>query len=178
MMASLIFIFSVAALMQFFVSYCRSLIAASARRALSSDVQDVIGIRRSASGEDFDRVMQYLRLCPDRREDRNGIKAIGAYFRLLGSFATGLDRIGTFAVRLLCRRGVRSSYRAQPGYVRRTDVRIIFFLLPRINHRLLLLSYSKQPPFFFGSNKFPVIFSCCSSPRRSGCVRSAKTTGE
>ena len=84
MMAALIFIFSVAALMQFFVSYCRSLIAASSRRALSTDVQDVIGIRRSASGDDFARVVQFLHLCPDRREDRNGIKAIGAYFRLLG----------------------------------------------------------------------------------------------
>ncbi len=60
MMAAIIFIFSVAALMQFFVSYCRSLIAASSRRALSSDVQDVIGIRRSASGDDFERVMQFL----------------------------------------------------------------------------------------------------------------------
>jgi hypothetical protein len=83
MMAGLIFVFSLAALMQFFVSYCRSLIAASARRALSADVQDVIGLAHSASGEDFDRVMQFLHLCPERREDRNGVQAIGAYFRLL-----------------------------------------------------------------------------------------------
>jgi hypothetical protein len=92
-MAALIFIFSVAALMQFFVSYCRSLIAASSRRALSSDVQDVIGIRRSASGEDFARVMQFLYLCPDRREDRNGIKAIGAYFRMLGVVGTIMGKL-------------------------------------------------------------------------------------
>ena len=93
MMAALIFIFSFAALMQFFVSYCRSLIAASARRALSADVQDVIGIKRSASGDDFARVMQFLYLCPDRREDRNGIKAIGAYFRLLGAVGTIMGRL-------------------------------------------------------------------------------------
>ena len=93
MMAALIFVFSVAALMQFFVSYCRSLIAASARRALSSDVQDVIGIRQSANGDDFARVMQYLYLCPDRREDRNGIKAIGAYFRLLGAIGTVIGKL-------------------------------------------------------------------------------------
>jgi hypothetical protein len=93
MMAAVIFVISVAALMQFFVSYCRSLIAASARRALSVDVQDVIGIRRSASGEDFARVMQFLHLCPDRREDRNGVKAIGAYFRLLGAVGTTMGRI-------------------------------------------------------------------------------------
>ena len=93
MMASLIFVFSVAALMQFFVSYCRSLIAASSRRALSTDVQDVIGIRRSASGDDFERVMQFLHLCPDRHEDRNGVKAIGAYFRLLGAVGAIMGKL-------------------------------------------------------------------------------------
>lgn len=92
MMAALIFVFSFAALMQFFVSYCRSLIAASARRALSLDVQDVIGISRNASGEDFERVMQFLHLCPERREDRGGIKAIGAYFRLLGVVSKTVGR--------------------------------------------------------------------------------------
>jgi hypothetical protein len=84
MMAGLIFVFSVAALLQFFVSYCRSLIAASARRSLSADVQDVVGFRKGATSEDFARVMQYLQLCPERREDRGEIQAIGAYFRLLG----------------------------------------------------------------------------------------------
>lgn len=93
MMAALIFVFSIAALMQFFVSYCRSLIAASARRALSADVQDVIGITRTASGEDFARVMQFLYLCPDRREDRKGIKAIGAYFRLLGAVGAVMGKL-------------------------------------------------------------------------------------
>jgi hypothetical protein len=93
MMATLIFVFSFAALLQFFVSYCRSLIAASSRRALSPDVQDVIGITRSATGEDFERVMQFLHLCPERREDRNGIQAIGAYFRLLGAVGKTVGKI-------------------------------------------------------------------------------------
>ncbi|HXM94721.1 MAG TPA: hypothetical protein VOA64_10810 [Candidatus Dormibacteraeota bacterium] len=83
MMAAIIFAFSTAALLQFFVSYCRSLIAASARTSLSPEVQDVIGIKQAASGEDFARVMQYLHLCPERREDRNRVQAIATYFRLL-----------------------------------------------------------------------------------------------
>ena len=37
--------------------------------------------------------MQFLYLCPDRREDRNGIKAIGAYFRLLGAVGTTMGRL-------------------------------------------------------------------------------------
>ena len=83
MMAGVIFIFSAAALLQFFISYCRSLIAASSKQALSAEVKDVTGIQRIASGDDFQRVMQLLQLCPERPEDRNSVQAIGAYFRLL-----------------------------------------------------------------------------------------------
>ena len=92
MMAGLIFAFSLAALLQFFVSYCRSVIAASSKRALSPDVQDVIGITKKATGDDFERVMQFLHLCPERREDRNSIQAIGAYFRLLGVLRKTMGR--------------------------------------------------------------------------------------
>ncbi len=53
MMAAGIFVFSAAALLQFFISYCRSLIAASAKQVLSPEVKDVTGIQRVASGEDF-----------------------------------------------------------------------------------------------------------------------------
>jgi hypothetical protein len=94
MMAALILVFSMAALLQFFVSYCRSLIAASAKQPLSAEVQDVTGIRTSgATGEDFARVIQLLQLCPDRPEDRNGIQAIGTYFSLLGVVRSSIARI-------------------------------------------------------------------------------------
>jgi hypothetical protein len=83
MMAGIIFVCSVVLFLQFFVFYCRSLIAVSAKQPLSPEVQEVTGIQRIASGEDFKRVMQLLQLCPERREDRNGIQAIGIYFRLL-----------------------------------------------------------------------------------------------
>ncbi len=93
MMAGIILVCSVVLLLQFFVSYCRSLIAASAKQALSPEVQDVTGIAKIASGEDFVRVMQLLRLCPERPEDRNGIQAIGAYFSLLNLLRTTLARL-------------------------------------------------------------------------------------
>jgi hypothetical protein len=83
MMATVILACSVVFLLQFFVSYCRSLIAASAKHSLSPEVQDVAGVSANASGEDFARVVQLLRLCPDRPEDRGEIRAVGAYFRLL-----------------------------------------------------------------------------------------------
>jgi hypothetical protein len=79
--------------LQFFVFYCRSLIAVSAKQALSPEVQEVTGIQRAASGEDFNRVMQLLHLCPERREDRSGIQAIGIYFRLLNFLRSTVARL-------------------------------------------------------------------------------------
>jgi hypothetical protein len=79
--------------LQFFVSYCRSLIAATAKEGLSPEVQDVTGISTAASGEDFARVIQLLLLCPDRPEDRGEIRAIGAYFRLLSIVRGTLERV-------------------------------------------------------------------------------------
>ena len=52
---------------------------------LSPEVQDVTGLTSPASGEDFHRVVQLLRLCPDRPEDRGEIRAIGVYFGMLNA---------------------------------------------------------------------------------------------
>jgi hypothetical protein len=93
MMATLILVCSVVLLLQFFVSYCRSLIAASVKQPLSLEVQDVTGITKTASGEDFARVMQLLHLCPERREDRNSVQAVGAYFRLLNFMRLTVARV-------------------------------------------------------------------------------------
>ena len=92
MMAVFILVLSVAALLQFFVSYCRSLLAASMKHVLSGEVQDVTGISSAALGEDFPRVVQLLQLCPDRPEDRSGMKAVGAYFSLLGFLRSTITR--------------------------------------------------------------------------------------
>jgi hypothetical protein len=93
MMATIILVCSAAFLMQFFVWYCRSIIAVSAKQTLSPEVLDVTGIQRATSGEDFGRVMQLVQLCPERPEDRSGIQAIGAYFRLLGLLDSTVARI-------------------------------------------------------------------------------------
>src|SRR5277367_6028965 len=58
MMAVVILLLSVAALLQFFATYCRSLIAASSKQALSPEVKDVTGLVKGATGEDFARVIQ------------------------------------------------------------------------------------------------------------------------
>jgi hypothetical protein len=93
MMAAFILACSIVLLLQFFVSYCRSLIAASTKQPLSPEVQDVTGISQAASGEDFARVIQLLRLCPDRPQDRREIRAISWYFRLLNLMRSTLASI-------------------------------------------------------------------------------------
>jgi hypothetical protein len=83
MMAAVILVCSLVLMLQFFISYCRSLIAATAKEPLPIEVQEVTGISRTASPEDFSRVVQLLNLCPDRPEDRSSLRAVGAYYRFL-----------------------------------------------------------------------------------------------
>ena len=92
-MAALIFVVSAIALLQFFISYCRSLIASSMKQPLSEEVRDVAGIPATASGDDFVRVLQLVQLCPDRPEDRSDLRAVGAYFRLLNVIRATLARV-------------------------------------------------------------------------------------
>jgi hypothetical protein len=93
MIAALILVCSVVFFLQFFVPYCRSLIAASSGHVLSPEVQDVTGLTTPASGEDFPRVVQLLLLCPDRPEDRGAIRSIGLYFRLLNVLKAATVRL-------------------------------------------------------------------------------------
>lgn len=93
MMAAIIFVISVATLMMFFVSYCRSLMASSSRHTLSKEVRDVTGIANTASARDFARVMQLLRLCPERPDDRAGLQAVGIYYDILALLEKTIGRL-------------------------------------------------------------------------------------
>jgi hypothetical protein len=86
MMAAIVFVVSLAALLQFFISYCRSLIAATARVAISEEVREVAGLVSPAQGWDYARVRQLLQLCPERPDDRTPIRAVSGYYRLLSLF--------------------------------------------------------------------------------------------
>jgi len=80
-------------LLQFFVSYCRSLIASSARESLSQEVQEVTGMTKPASEQEFARVVQLLQLCPERPEERGEVSLIRAYFRMLGMIRASIARL-------------------------------------------------------------------------------------
>lgn len=85
MMASVILIFSLATLFMFFVSYCRSLTASTAREPLSEEVRDVTGIETSGQREVYPRVIQLLQLCPSNAGDPTGLSAVQLYYSIVDS---------------------------------------------------------------------------------------------
>jgi len=84
MIAALFLVISVAAFLQFFIAYCRSLIAAYKQVDLSEDAREVTGIEdHLVMGDDFRRLLQLVRLCPEPGDDRMEIGAVRLYYSML-----------------------------------------------------------------------------------------------
>jgi hypothetical protein len=84
MIAALIFVVSLAALLQFFVLHCRSMLAYSRGIQLSEHIREVAGMTgQDVAAGDFDRLVQLVRLCPERGDDRKQIRVVGLYYLLL-----------------------------------------------------------------------------------------------
>jgi hypothetical protein len=84
MMAALICVISLAVFAQFFVWYCRSILAPSCKVVLSERVREVTGItNQDVAPDDFHRLLQLVRLCPERGDDRAEIRAVGTYYGIL-----------------------------------------------------------------------------------------------
>ncbi|MGH9773850.1 MAG: hypothetical protein ACRD50_02765 [Candidatus Acidiferrales bacterium] len=87
MIAAFITVVSVALLLQFSVSYCRSLIATYRKMELSEQVREVTGIASErVDGEEFVRLLHLVDLCPEKGDDQFGIRAVRAYYRALNIF--------------------------------------------------------------------------------------------
>lgn len=87
MIAALICVVSIAALLQFFISYSRSIIAAYHKATLSDQVREVAGITGDTlHGEQFGRLMQLVRLCPQKGDDQGDLSVVQSYYRLMGIF--------------------------------------------------------------------------------------------
>ena len=85
MIAALIFVISFLMLLQFFVSYCHSLIAASRNFELSEQAREISGVTgKTVPGDQFHRLLQLLALCPVPGGDSNQVRALSAYFSMLG----------------------------------------------------------------------------------------------
>jgi hypothetical protein len=84
MIAVLIFLFSVAALLQFFVFYYRALIAESRAQEISLETRELCGLpAHGLAGDKFQRLLKLIALCAETGEDGYKVLAICAYFRLL-----------------------------------------------------------------------------------------------
>ena len=84
MIAALICVVSAAIFLQFFVSYCRSILASSRNFALSDRVREVTSLEdHEVAADDFNRLLQLVRLCPERGDDQSEIRAVGTYYGLL-----------------------------------------------------------------------------------------------
>jgi hypothetical protein len=82
--AALILALSSVALLQFFISYCRSMIAASSAVCLSDQIWEVTGIEsRQLRGEEFIRILQLMSLCPDSGGNSGAVSAVRTYFRMI-----------------------------------------------------------------------------------------------
>lgn len=88
MMPSLIFVFSLGALVQFAISYCRTLLMTSGEVSLSERVREIAGISAAnVPAGDFDRLLQLVRFAPHFQGDAGQMRAISVYYHL-ASFAS------------------------------------------------------------------------------------------
>ena len=84
MIAAIIFALSVAALAEFFVSYCRSQIASARLVPLSEDTRELAAISSaSVPASEYLRLTQLARACPELEEGHAGVFAVRIYFGLL-----------------------------------------------------------------------------------------------
>jgi len=100
MIAAIILVISTATLLQFFVSYARSVIAASSKHELSPQAREVSGVlNHDVRGEEFVRLLQLIGLCPVPGGDTNRVRAVSGYFRLLGMAKTLMGRVAPALLR-------------------------------------------------------------------------------
>jgi len=84
MIAALICVASLVALLQLVIPWCRSILASSRKIELSASVREIAGIAANdVAADDFDRLVQFVRLCPERGDDDNEIRAVGTYYILM-----------------------------------------------------------------------------------------------
>ena len=94
LIATLIFAISPLTLLQFFASYCHSLIAESREHELSEQAREISGVnvRRLVRGDQFKRLLQLIALCPGTRWRRLSTPCrVSTYFGMLGFVRTLLS---------------------------------------------------------------------------------------
>lgn len=90
--------FSCAALVQFFMSYCRSLLLSHAQVELSAATRGLIGIESAQiAGANFYRLLGLVRLAPNPADDKWEIRVVSLYYRVVRLAALLSKPIGSVA---------------------------------------------------------------------------------
>jgi len=93
MIAAMIFGISFLTLLQFFVSYSRSLIAESRDHELSEQAREICGLTaKTVAGDQFRRLLALIALCPEPGGDGFQVRVVASYFHLLGLVRILLSR--------------------------------------------------------------------------------------
>jgi hypothetical protein len=94
MVLTLIYIALAIVVAEFFIHYCRSILASSRRTQLPAEVCEAAGVHRDGVAPgDFERFLELVRVCPEEATDGRSICAVCAYYglvRALGRASHGL----------------------------------------------------------------------------------------
>ncbi|HEV2289417.1 MAG TPA: hypothetical protein VGR81_10735 [Candidatus Acidoferrales bacterium] len=67
------------------MAHSRAVIAVYRKSELSEQVREVAGIEgQQVSSEQFGRLVQLVRLCPQKSDDQTDLRVVGVYYRLMG----------------------------------------------------------------------------------------------
>ncbi len=84
MIPALMLTFSCAALVQFFMSYCRSLLLSYAEVELSAATREFMGIHSAeVTGSNFYHLLGLARLAPGLADDKWEIRVVSLYYRIV-----------------------------------------------------------------------------------------------
>jgi hypothetical protein len=95
MISALVLAASILGLAEFFIAYCRSLIAATAEHVLSDQAGKLAGaMGNRVSPESFAPIMQLVKLCPKLVNRNDGVTAVKAYFAVMTVLASASRTLG------------------------------------------------------------------------------------
>jgi hypothetical protein len=120
MMPAFMLMFSAATLIQFFMSYCRSILATYAKVELSAETREIADIAAERiHGGEFARLLGLVHLAPDPGDDRMELRVVRLYYSLVRFVGTAMAPF-TSAVRDWSdREGSRCAYFAAVALDRR-----------------------------------------------------------
>lgn len=111
MISILILVFTLGALGQFFVAYCRTLLLTYEKVEITQRTRDVTGLAGNAvPPNEFARLMQLLRVAPDPGDDATEIAAVSVYFHVMNVVGSLVSPLSQSSSRWIDRELSRCAY--------------------------------------------------------------------